>query len=613
MLLDLQAPSVGPSLDRIVELYKERLAAQGDDINRMASLRDNYNGDVVVPLPEMDRKEESAVANIIATGLDQTAMRIASTVPSVYYPPVDPSDNASLKRARTRTLANKGWWTYNDMNAKLRLRARRLIGYAASPVSLRPDPKTGCAKWNLRDPLATFPSTPDDATDMTPEDCIFAYTRRRAWIKVNYPEQMAVLSHRIVARNKWDNEGAQAPESPDDKFTILEYQDGECTVMMVLALDSDFPNPRGLPFIELERTINRTGMTLVVAPGRFTLDKQKGQYDGLVGMNQAMAKLMAFELIFAGKSVFPDKYLISRPGETADFVSGPHPASSGMVNIVTNGEMREIPINPGYAGTQMMDRLERNMRVTGGISPEMGGESQSNVRTGKRGDSIMSAVIDFPVQEAQEILELSLQHENKRAVAIAKTYFGNEKRSFYISSKGSNKGKGHVDYTPNKDFENDNNIVNYPQSGADANGLVTGGGQRVAMGTMSKRTFMQIDPSIEDPEAEWDMIEQEQIQAAILAGFTQQLTTGAVPIGDGARVMQLIADNKTPLQDAILKAQQEAQSRQATPAPAGAPETMPGLASPGMGAEQPSIPQGPPAQANLASILGQLKSTSQGA
>ena len=605
-MLDLSAaPSlqVGISGEAIIQLYKERKANEGQEIDRMRTLRDHYNGDIVIPLPEMDKQEQAFTANIIANGLDQTAQRISSTLPTVWYPPVDNANDASRNRARTRTLATQGWWTYNDMSAKLRLRSRRLIGYASSPVSLTPDFKAGCAKWRLRDPMATYPSSLEDATDMTPDDCIFAYKKTRGWLKNNYPNTLMALD---MSRQY----GTQA--SSEDTFTVIEYQDAEVTVMLVMSLDSQLPSYKGLEFLELERVINRAGIPLVVTPGRFNLDKPRGQYDDLVGMNYAMAKLMAYELIFAGKSVFPEKYLESDPGQQAMFVSGPHAASSGMVNIIQNGKMREVNVSPGFAGTQMISNLERNMRVTGGIAPEMGGESQTNVRTGKRGDSIMSAVIDFPVQEAQEILQLSLQHENKRAVAIAKNYFGNEKKSFYITSKGSLKGKGHIDYTPNKDFESDNNIVSYPQTGVDANGLVVGGGQRVAMGTMSKKTFMEQDPAIDDYEAELEQIEIEQMREAIMVGLTQQLTTGALPANDGARIAQLILD-KVPLEDAITKAHEEAQARQATPAPANSPATQPGLSLPGMGAESPAIPQGPPSQQNLAQVLSQIKTNAGGA
>ena len=65
-----------------------RQANRSGSVNKMQAIRDNYNGDVIIPMPEMDKAEKPAVANLIKTGLDQTAMRIASTMPSLYYPPV---------------------------------------------------------------------------------------------------------------------------------------------------------------------------------------------------------------------------------------------------------------------------------------------------------------------------------------------------------------------------------------------------------------------------------------------------------------------------------------------------------------------------------------------
>jgi hypothetical protein len=55
-----------------------------------------------------------------------------------------------------------------------------------------------------------------------------------------------------------------------------------------------------------------------------------------------------------------------------------------------------------------------------------------------------------------------------------------------------------------------------------------------------------------------------------------------------------VQSNKMSLAEAIQAAQKRAQARQAAEAPQGSPETMPGLAMPGMGAEQPAAPSGPP-------------------
>ena len=221
----------------------------------------------------------------------------------------------------------------------------------------------------------------------------------------------------------------------------------------------------------MERIPNRTGICPAVVPGRITLDRQQGQFDGLVGMYQMQAKLMALEVIAVERGIFPDTYLVSRPGETAKFISGPYDGRTGMVNVIAGGDLREAGLQQGVGPQNTIDRLERNMRITSGIPAEFGGESNTNIRTGKRGDAILSAVVDFPVQEAQELLAESLSEENKRAIAIAKTYFGDERRSFYVSFAGA---KGHVDYVPNKDFESDDNVVTYSYAGSDANSLVVG-------------------------------------------------------------------------------------------------------------------------------------------
>jgi hypothetical protein len=582
---------LGPSVDEIAAMLQERQQLQGPIIENMRQLRDTYNGDLVIPLPEMDKREKSAVANLITTGLDQTAMRIASTMPSVFYPALKEGDSASEKRARIRKRATMGWWEANKMPLKMRRRARWLIGYASSPVVLRPDTKWGAARWDVRDPLNTFPSTGEDPDSITPDNCIFTYTRSRAWMQARYPEALSKLQKLKVTK-------------PDDLIRIAEYTDNEVTVLMASATIK--PNPwdsdmQGFPNVELERVHNRTGMCLAVVPNRITLDRPMGQFDSLVGMYQLQSKLMALEVIAVERGIFPDTYLVSRPGETARFVAGPYDGRTGQVNVVQGGDIREMAANPGFATNGMMDRIERAQRIASGTPAEFGGESTTNVRTGKRGDAILSAVVDFPIQEAQEVLAASLQEENRRAIAIAKTYFGNERKSFYVSSRGA---KGHVDYVPNKDFEDDNNVVTYSHSGADANSLVVGLGQRIGIGIMSKQTAQEIDPFIADPELEKDRVVSEGLEQALLQSIQTQASQGAIPPSDVAAIAALVATDKMDLAEAVTKVHEEAQKRQATPAPTGAPETMPGLAQPGMGAEQPAeAPAGPP---DLGALLAQI-------
>ena len=141
----------------------------------MRNLRDYYNGDVIVPLPELNADEQSAVANLLAQGLDQTAMRIASTRPDIYCPPTDNRRKRSRENAEILRKAIFGWWEHSRMDLQMAKRARQLIGYATTITQLRFNPKTGCPEWHLRDPLTAYPATLLGVDDMRPRDVIFAF------------------------------------------------------------------------------------------------------------------------------------------------------------------------------------------------------------------------------------------------------------------------------------------------------------------------------------------------------------------------------------------------------------------------------------------------------
>jgi len=594
--------ALGPSVDWIVATLERRRAQRGHVLDQMRLIRDAYNGDIVIPLPELDANELPSVPNMILTGLDQVSMRIASVTPEVYYPPLRYGVKTSEEKARTRRRATLAWWQHNRIGVKLRRRARWFTGYGTAPVLIRPDLATGMPRWDVRDPLSTYPAPTPDPDDLTPPDVIFTFRRDWSWLRRSYPEHTANLATGY-------DQPHQVPGRTD--FDLVEYHDHEVTVLAVLGRDPT--SSPGAPWAELERVPNRTGLCPAVIPGRITLDRAHGQFDGLIGMYQTQAKLMALEVLAVERGVFPDTYLISRPNETAAFIAGPFDGRTGQVNIVKGGDVKEVTLNPGFATTNVVDRLERAQRITGGIPPEFGGESSTNVRTGKRGDAILSAIVDFPVQEAQEMLAASLVEENRRAVAVAKAYFGDTPRSFYLTGR---KDSGPVDYTPNRDFEADFNVVTYPHTGADANTLVIGLGQRVGLGTMSKRSAQEIDPMVADPELEHDRVIAEALEQALLSGLQAQAQSGQITPPDLSRIVELVAVKKKTLADAVNTVHTEAQARQASlgppgspegPVPAGSPAAQPGLAQPGMGQEQPAIP--PPGQStlNLAGLLNALR------
>lgn len=584
------------SVEDIVRLYGERQKERHPVIARMTRIQQQYNGDVIVPLPELDKDEQSFVANMVTSGIDNYGMRVASVMPNLTCPPINPRSKPSMDKAAIRRQAYLGWWEQNKLQIKLRRRARHFVGYACSPVVVLPDFKKGIPRWEMRNPLSAYPAKSTDPDCLTPDDVIFATRWSAGALRRTWPDKLAGL----VDRDTLD--GAM--------FEVLEYMDGE-QIMMIAHGENTWNHQHRA--VALDSITNRTGVCPAVIPGRVTLDRASGQFDGILGMYQMQAKMMALEVHAVAKGVYPDTYLISRPNEQASFISGPHPGYTGEVNVVEGGDIREVQINPSFAATQIGDRLERAQRVQAGIPAEFGGESGTNIRTGRRGDAVLSAVVDYPIQEAQDLFAASMEEENRRACAVARTWFGDKAQSFYVKWRGA---AGRVDYVPSRDFETDHNIVTYAMAGADTNNLIIALGQRVGTGMMSKDTARRLDPYVQDPDLEGDAVMAEALEQSLLASLQNQAASGQLPPADLARITDLVYTQNVTLADAVLQAQREAQERQATSGPPGtptgpvdpaSPEAQPGLAPPGVGAEQASIPEPEPSMQNLEQMLQTLR------
>jgi hypothetical protein len=272
---------------------------------------------------------------------------------------------------------------------------------------------------------------------------------------------------------------------------------------------------------------------------------------------------------------------------------------------VAGGTIREINPQPGYLTNPTIDRLERNQRVTGGIPAEFGGEAGSNLRTGRRGDAVLSATIDMPIAYAQKLLADALENENRIAASLALKYDGEATRTLL---KGLSNADRPVTYVADVVFgESTASTVAYPAAGSDINQLVVGLGQRVGLGIMSKRTAAQLDPYIEDPETEHDRIVNEGLEMALLSGLQQQASAGAIPPDTLARIMRMVESDRMELAEAITKVQEEARREMESqePTPPGAPVAAAALS--GNPEAMSPIPGAPPGAQDLASMLGSLR------
>ena len=598
------------SVDDILALYKQRSKEYMTLHGKMRTIQSVYNGTMQIPLPELEQSEMPSVPNLLAQGVDQMSGRIASVIPNVTF--ATKSDSRSeQRRAMTAGRVATGWWQLDRLPIKLKQRARHMIAYSMSPCVIRWDAKTHRPMWHTRHPLETYPSTDVIPGQCTPTDVIFAFRRSVAWLKsMGYGAQAAAVSGR------WDLHR-------DSQMLLLEYIDAEGTALVLTAQSAgdgefygysqDFNDNGSMKGVVLEYIPNALDMMPVTVPMRITLDGPTGQFDNMIGMYYQQAKLMALETIAVEKGIFPDTYLVSRPGEVGRFLDGPHDGRTGMVNIISGGDIREVQSQPGYLTNPTIDRLERNQRVTAGIPAEFGGESSTNIRTGRRGDAVLSAVIDFPVSEAQETFGYTLERENQIAMAMSKKFDGNNSRTIYVGVGNTSKA---VTYVPNKVFAETDHVVSYPAAGTDLNSLMIGLGQRVGLGIMSKETAASLDPFIDNPEQEHDRIIAEGLEQALVAGLQQQAASGSIPPVVLSKIISLVANDRMELPEALDKVTKEAAKEQAeaqqaqqeemSPDAMAAGPTLQALAGGGPEGQSP-IPGPSQGQQDLLSLLSTLK------
>ena len=604
------------TIEQILSLYKQRVNFYGPIHTKMKMIQSIYNGTMEVPLPDMEQNSMPSTPNLLAAGVDQMAGRITSVIPSITFSSVKPGVRSYDREAQTAARVISGWWQQDRMPLKMKQRGRHLIAYGMSPVVIRWDHEEHRPTWQIRHPLETYPSTDIIPGQLKPSDCIFAYRRSASWMRSKgYGDKLTAL----MGRNDMPN---------DASILLIEYIDAQETHL--LAAGYKLNDPYGASYeltltgdtlrgITLEQYPNFGDDCPVVVPMRLTLDTAAGQFDNMIGMYYQQAKLMALEVIAVEKGIFPDTYLISRAGEVGRFLDGPHDGRTGMVNIIAGGDIREIQSQPGYLTNPTIDRLERNQRVTAGIPAEFGGESGSNIRTGRRGDAVLSAVIDYPVAEAQETFAYSLEEEDECAISLAKSWDGNNQRTLFVGVGNSARP---VTYVANKTFETNEHVISYPASGSDINQLIIGIGQRVGLGTMSKRTAATLDPYIDNPEQEHDIIIGEGLEQALMAGLQQQASSGQIPPLVLSKIIDLVRNDKMELAEALnkvtedaLKEQQAKQEEQAmgqgpvSPDQAMAGATVQAMAGPQQGMSP--IPGANPGQESLSGLLSTLRRPTQ--
>ena len=183
-----------------------------------------------------------------------------------------------------------------------------------------------------------------------------------------------------------------------------------------------------------------------------------------------------------------------------------------------------------------------------------------------------------------------------------------------VEAVGTGNSRKPVTYVADKVFTHDEHMVSYPVMGTDMNSLMVGLGQRIGMGTMSKRTAAELDPFIANVELEHDRVQYEGLESALITGIQQQAASGQIPPMTLAKIMTLVVNDQMELADAMTQVVKEAQDAQAAAAaPDAGPPTPEQAAAPGAASLTGSaIPGANATQGDLSTLLTTLRRPGRG-
>ncbi len=560
--------------DDIYTIMQTRKAANGPILNQMITVRDRYNGDWIVPYLTKEEAPElpPLTPAIISETIDNFGMRAGSVVPAVFCPAIDPtkqSGRRSREYAHTRRRIITGTYHKSRMQLLLRKAYRHLAGYATAALVVVPDFEYELPCVKVRDPLNTYPDPRTGEDFSNPQNIGFVFAKSADWIRYNWPAARSAIPDTCDG---------------DDMWEMIEWIDEEHIVIGLLGPRQtnyyQFIQEPWRHTLELARWPNRVGMITAICPQRVTLDRIASQLVHVTGITDLMARMMALDIMAKEKSIFPDRYVLGRSGAMPQIVGGDwKDGRTGDMNLVLDADgIGSLPFAPDPTSAQAIDRLERNARVSSGLVPQMGGETYGALRTGRGIDALMGAAVDPRIQEMQEVMQAHLPHLNEVILETYKQYWGSRK---FTMVSGWPSDSGEVVFTPNEHIETSANTVSYPIAGADVQSTNIILGQLLGADAISRKTFRERHPWIDDAASESARVDEETFERAAMQSLLAQAQTGQLPLIFLAEIEQ--ARRQDPNGDiftAIQVADQRMRERQAAEAEAQSPEAQPGLAVP---------------------------------
>ncbi len=420
--------------DRITQLHYDnqqayatrgriRAIMNGGPSGIMALLGDQIKGfqDWQVPVP-----------NLMSTGLEHLSQKIGR-IPNLK---IDVPNDRDSQRSKQKAEKIARIITAYDDNQRLDIQmpqvGRWLPGYGFAVWVIRERKDSSgvpypCAE--LRDPYNCFPGY--YGADQKPVDLSIVRRVPKYALENVYPDFKDVINR--DAKHEGLNIGGGYASPYTDSYSgswansngqgdlIAEYYNDDGTYVYHMASGTVFdfiPNPLS------------SGPAFVVAK-KFSFDQLEGQYDQIIGLMAAMAKMNVMSIIAMEDAVFTETNI------SGELESGQYRKGRFAVNYLAPGTQVSKPAsNVPYQIFQQIDRIERQLRVGGAYPVTDDAQSPLSFATG-RGLEELGASMSLMIREYHTVMADAIEQTDAKRLEWDSVMYGGKPKplSGYMDNK----------------------------------------------------------------------------------------------------------------------------------------------------------------------------------